>query len=112
MPEFRKKPVVIEAMQLTATNVRDVQDWCRDVNSRSGATPVQVQWHFPDDAAGPADRVGWLVLTTIHGEEAIARVGDWVIPEPKPGRFYPCNPDVFAATYEAVGDSEPVGGDQ
>lgn len=100
--KFRKKPVEITAFQLTATNVRDVQDWCGAVNGAGVTSPVQVQWHFGDGATAPEDRVGWLVLTTIHGEEAIARPGDWVIPEPKSGCFYPCNGDVFAATYEPV----------
>lgn len=99
MPLYRKKPGLIEAMQLTENNVRDVQDWCgRDDD---GLVFVVVQWHYPEDAKGPADKEGWLVLTTVHGEEAIARPGDWVIRETSmPGRFYPCKPDIFDATYE------------
>ena len=31
----------------------------------------------------------------------IARLGDWIIKGVK-GEFYPCKPDIFEATYEAV----------
>lgn len=94
--KFRKKPVVIEAMQLTSDNVRDVQAWCN-----TNGTNVTVQWH-PLGSTPEAGREGWLVLTTIHGDEAIARPGDWVVPEPVAGRFYPVKPDIFEATYEPV----------
>ncbi len=28
--------------------------------------------------------------------------GDWILPEPKADRYYPCKPDIFAATYEPI----------
>lgn len=43
-------------------------------------------------------------ITTLHGDTAIARDGDWIAAEPEPGRFYPIKPDIFAATYEAVSE--------
>lgn len=66
-------------------------------------------------AAGPAVRARPAALRphtpahtrTVHGEIAVARHGDWIIPEAEPGRFYPCKPDVFAATYEAVEEVPP-----
>jgi len=36
-----------------------------------------------------------------------AQPGDWIIRGVK-GELYPCKPDIFAATYEAVDDAEPV----
>jgi hypothetical protein len=97
MPQFRKKPVVIEAMQLTDDNVREVQAWCNA--AVPAATVVQ---HHPLGSNAGDGVARWLVLLTIHGEQAIARPGDWVIPEPQPGRFYPCASTVFDATYEPV----------
>jgi hypothetical protein len=41
-------------------------------------------------------------VRTVHGELAVVRHGDWIVPEKTPGRFYPVKPDVFAATYEPV----------
>lgn len=48
---------------------------------------------------GIAYQLGNLVLTTIQGDTAICRVGDWVIAEPTPGRFYPCQDAEFRARY-------------
>lgn len=44
----------------------------------------------------------YLVLTTEGGAKVTALPGDWIVPEPSPGRFYPVGPAVFAATYEPV----------
>lgn len=87
---YRKKPVVIEAMQWTGDNIEAIWEW-------GGAGGIY----------GPTEKnPDQLILTTIHGEEAIARVGDWIIPEPQPDRFYPCKPDIFEATYEPVGGGQ------
>lgn len=41
-------------------------------------------------------------VTTVHEQRAYLADGDWIVPEPKPGRFYPCKPDIFAAKYEPL----------
>lgn len=42
-------------------------------------------------------------LHTIHNNQRVDIVfGDWVMPEPDGEHFYPCKPDIFAATYEKV----------
>lgn len=41
-------------------------------------------------------------VVTIHGERATLAPGDWVIREPDGEHYYPCKPDIFEATYEAV----------
>lgn len=83
---FRKKPIEITAIQFTGDNVEEI-------------------WNLfgTDGIYGPTERnPDYLILTTIHGDEAPCRVGDWVIPEPKAGHFYPCKPDIFANTYDPV----------
>jgi hypothetical protein len=85
MPRFRKKPVVIEAFQLPQRGDFDVtafHEWA-DAN---GCT---------DWASG---RDETLVISTLEGEMT-AQPGDWIIRGVK-GEFYPCKPDIFAATYE------------
>lgn len=84
MPQFRKKPVVIEAVQFLSG----------DDKIRKG-----VHWERRSTDEGE-----FLVpyLITIHEQRAYLADGDWILPEPKEGRFYPCKPDVFAATYEAI----------
>ncbi|TXS68942.1 hypothetical protein [Streptomyces sp. sk2.1] len=86
--KFRKKPVEITAIQFTGDNAHEVWDA-----------------FGTDGIYGPTEgNPDYLILVTVHGDEAPARPGDWVIPDGKPGTFYPCKPDIFANTYEPVGD--------
>jgi len=58
-----------------------------------------------EEASDTCDEVSPYIalnVRTAHGDVAIVRHGDWIIPEKDPGRFYPCKPDVFAATYDPV----------
>lgn len=79
MPKFRKKPVVIEAIQWTGANPSEVTAF------RGGACLY--------DADGP-------IIETLEGDMK-TMPGDWIIKGVK-GEFYPCKPDIFEATYEAV----------
>ena len=81
MAKFRKKPVVVEAIQFTGLNQDEIG-------------------HFSGLAAQRIGRTGELVIKTLEGVMKVD-VGDWVIKGVK-GEFYPCKPDVFDATYEAV----------
>jgi hypothetical protein len=81
MPKFRKKPVVIEALQWTGENAAEVTAF------RGGACLF--------DADGP-------IIETLEGNMK-AMPYDWIIKGVK-GEFYPCKPDIFAATYEAVNE--------
>ena len=83
MPQFRKKPVVIEAEQYVEYG-RLVRGMC---NSTSCYTGGNDNPH---------------VHTTHGGQIVNLEVGDWIIPEPDGEHFYPCKPEIFAATYEAV----------
>ena len=88
--QYRKKPVVIEAMgPLTAENSDAIARWCGGVESP--------EW-------GPTSRpgvyAGALSIPTLEGPMT-AHLGDFIIRGIK-GEFYPCKPDIFAATHEAV----------
>ena len=92
MPKFRKKPVVIEARQLPpapweAPTIRHVSDW-RDIEKWCGGNIVV-------DAMGEC-----ILIDTLEGQMR-ADPGDWII-RGVAGEFYPCKPEIFAATYEAV----------
>ena len=83
MPKFRKKPVVIEAVQYIEYG-RLVKGMC---NSQTCHTRVNHEPH----------------VHTIHDNQLVdLEVGDWIIPEPDGEHFYPCKPDIFEATYEPV----------
>jgi len=89
MPMFRKKPVVIEGMQLSADNHQHVATWIA-----GGGYNVR-HWSKP-----PMRAVTGLVIETLEGDME-AGYGDWIIKGIK-GEFYPCKPDIFEATYEAA----------
>ena len=87
--KFRKKPVVIEAIQSTGTpeSNREIIDW-----TRGSATPASMDQH-PEHGS-------LLSINTLEGTHWVSS-GDWVI-KGVAGEFYPCKPDIFEQTYEAA----------
>ena len=79
--KFRKKPVVIEAVQFTGRNYREIMRFCAI-------------------ARDPVDTYPNLIIPTLEGD-MLASVGDWII-QGVSGEFYPCKPDIFAKTYDPV----------
>lgn len=116
--QYRKRPVVIEAMRFvwSPANVHALTSWM-DANLYVGlignATDPE-SLRYPDQAEGDDSRPtrGWyidpatgeLMIRTLEGDMRAA-VGDYVIRGVQ-GEFYPCKPDIFEATYEAVTDVE------
>ena len=81
MAKFRKKPIVIEAVQYSFPE-RLVKGMC---NSTSCYTSGNNRPH----------------VHTIHAGQIVnLEVGDWIIPESDGEHYYPCKPDIFEATYE------------
>jgi hypothetical protein len=77
-PTFRKKPVEIQAIQFNG-NFEEIEQF----------------------VGGDAEfRNGQLTVATLEGPLRASR-GDWIIRGIE-GEFYPCKPDIFAATYERV----------
>lgn len=93
MPEFRKKPIVIEAVRWDGRRiVGEVPVWLQTALNSPGA---------PNTTPGCVMRIGSDVyIGTLEGV-VTASPGDWIIRGIK-GELYPCKPDIFAATYEAV----------
>ena len=93
MPKFRKKPVEIEAVQWDGKRiVGDAPQWLLEALRMPGT---------PDTSPGSIMRVGDEVhIGTLEGVVR-ASPGDWIIQGIK-GEFYPCKPDIFAATYDPV----------
>lgn len=102
--KYRKKPVVVEAVQLNWNNWGEVCDFLGDAlleANPSGAweiAPAEVS----DTCGEPGPRYIALKVHTIHGELATVRHGDWIVADGKPQTFYPCKPDIFKATHEPV----------
>lgn len=85
MFEYRKKPVIIQAMHLTKDEGRqdDIINWAKKYNVTITALPS-----------------GALVIPTLEGDHT-ASLGDYIIKGVK-DEFYPCKPDIFEATYDLV----------
>jgi len=93
MNKFRKRPVVIEAMRFTYPVPKELRDFMGD-------SLGTVEKHRNPGA------VAYAVIKTLEDGPAneakhIATEGDWII-KGVLGEFYPCKPDIFAMTYEAV----------
>jgi hypothetical protein len=103
--KFRKKPIVIEAVQLRWSTWNEMVDFLGKgaLTDIPGGTHAEMSDEYSDTCGetGPFCKM-WLF--TAHGDLTAFRHGDWVIPDSKPGTWYPCKPDVFAATYERVTD--------
>ncbi len=80
--KFRKKPVVIDAIQYKGgDHKQEIIDFTEGKAIRS------VNWNH-------------LIIPTLEGNHK-AEIGDWIIKGIK-GEFYPCKPDIFKKTYEKV----------
>jgi hypothetical protein len=87
--QYRKKPVVIEAMELTGANAM-----------RLAATWAGGKYRYEQKPSDPSDVAYWVDIPTLEGVMK-ANQGDFIIKGVQ-GEFYPCKPEIFAATYEAV----------
>jgi hypothetical protein len=92
MPQFRKKPVVIEATQYTEA-VRDAHLF--DGEPLPAGVYISGSYlHRERREVYRADAF----IDTLEGRMGVS-LGDWVITGVK-GEHYPCKPDIFEATYE------------
>ena len=81
--KYRKKPVVIEAVQWTGNNLEELRAFVPEQHRNN-------KIHQP------------LGIVTLEGVMTVSE-GDYVI-KGIAGEFYPCKPDIFEKTYEAVID--------
>ena len=78
--QYRKKPVVIEAIQWTGNNLNEIVMFTEKHNLQCGENELKIK--------------------TLEGN-MIASLGDYIVKGVK-GEFYPCKPDIFEQTYEEV----------
>ncbi len=102
--QFRKRPVVIEAVQYTQA-VRDAHLFDRQ--------PLPEGVEIPRKHLHPGDRVVYnadAYIQTLEGRMSVS-LDDWIITGVK-GERYACKPDIFAMTYESAAIPAPEGGPQ
>lgn len=90
MGYYRKKPVVVEAHQLTVENYQTLKIWCGSLQGRCA--------EFGDD--GVQITPAYIVIKTLEGQMR-ANQGEYII-KGLQGEFYPCKEDIFLASYEEV----------
>ena len=92
MPNFRKRPVVVEAHQFNGTLDCAVAicEWS------DHAAYIHRHW----DRMGQELLKITLGIATLEGEME-AEAGSWIIRGVN-GEYYPCKPDIFEKTYEPV----------
>lgn len=99
--QVRKRPVVVEAFQMTEDRRVDHIDWpewlIRAWKLKRGA-PGSV---YPTDCEV---KDGTVSIATLEGE-CVVSFGDWII-KGVSGELYPCKPDIFETLYEFVDESE------
>lgn len=100
--KYKKKPVVIEAIQLLPTreSILIIEQFIEgNYNVVESTTKSQEKF---DEYVEILKEKGGRIIKTLEGEH-IASFGDYVIKGIK-GEFYPCKPDIFLATYELINE--------
>lgn len=125
MPKYRKKPVVIEAVQWHKNGDHPL-DNCHEVHpDPESATQFEsflsegevVGYYRHPDVHGQAQCGGCGRIMNDHGwidtleGGLIVCPGDWIITGVA-GEVYPCKPEIFAQTYDAVPDEVAPGDHQ
>lgn len=92
--QYRKKPVAVEAARFTNLNAPDIVRWIGDDKAKMKLESDEA-WKL-----GKAPPIFSIMISTLEGDMK-AMPGDYIIKGIN-GEFYPCKPDIFEKTYEAV----------
>ena len=85
MKNYRKRPIIVQAVQWKGDNLDEVEELDYNTNER-------VRQSNKD--------VGKLLIITLEGIMTATR-GDWIIRGAE-GELYPCKPTIFESTYEDI----------
>lgn len=93
MYQYRKKPIVIEAFQMTLARRYDNSEW---------PTWLSIAWNMASNEPNSLYTLAndSLRINTLEGVFDV-EWGDYIIKGIK-GELYPCKPDIFLATYEPI----------
>lgn len=90
---YKKKPVVVEAMQYTPETLTECLQFLKDGEAQSVLAAVEL-----DEVV--------IEIVTLEGSMTV-KYGDYIVKGVQ-GEFYPCKPDIFEATYENYGDFKVI----
>ena len=94
MAKYRKKPVVIDAIQWTGDNDKEIENFI-----------IGTPYYFTTVSSGSVGVTTvvvsrFLVIETLEGTMS-ASINDYIIKGVN-GEYYSCKPDIFEKTYEIV----------
>lgn len=119
---YQSKPIIIDAIQFTGTNTREVALFCNGfevlspspmpkgstlfvAKSQSAATGNQA-WNYLRDVSWSSDIIA-AVYDVLHDTWVGVKRGQFIIRGTK-GEFYPCDPEVFEMKYEPMPEGTDV----
>lgn len=93
MTKYRKKPVIIEAVQWNGRNFDEIMNFMKEDHGN------KLNYENEEEHAYKTQEL------SIHTLEGIMKASknDWII-KGISNEFYPCKPDIFEKTYELVED--------
>lgn len=90
--KYRKKPVVIEAIQWNGDNLNEIKEF---VGESLDYSIIDTAWKVGKGAPHVL-----MKIHTLEGDYECTK-GDYIIKGVQ-GEFYPCKPDIFEQTYEVA----------
>ena len=90
--QYRKKPVVIEAIQMTEQNRLSNSEWPEWLHAA---------WNKDSAEVGAFYCISNVYVISTPEGSMVVSTNDWIIQCIK-GELYPCEPDIFERTYEPV----------
>lgn len=107
MNKYTKKPIEVEAVQVTEGNITQVQEWANRIMPEDKQILISKVHPYTEDGVPSAEEdvyIAGLLIPTKEGE-MLCGIGDYLIKEPFPTydrMFYPCKADMFTLTYDEV----------
>lgn len=96
MAKFRKKPIIVEAVQWTGSNLEEIRNF---VGSDLIENYIK---HFDIERTLIKQTLAGIAINTLEGT-MIVNYGDYIIKGVN-NEFYPCKPDIFKQIYEEIID--------
>lgn len=98
MAKYRKKPVVVEAVRWTGSNLEEIRNF---VGNDLIENYIE---HFDIEKVLIKQTLVGIAINTLEGTMMV-NYGDYIIKGVQ-GELYPCKPDIFLKTYEEVDNAE------
>ena len=95
--KYRKKPVIIDAVELTDKSIFEVTKFIDGKKPDISSDMALDKW---GDYEILTKERGYIIIETLEGNMH-ASFGDYIVRGVQ-GEFYPCKPDIFKQTYDEV----------